>query len=142
MTRKYQRLLGSLLFGDFPHCIYTYTMKKKLYIALSICILAGVLTYIEISNDAKNKQDQKIVTGTIVQGIDLGLDYCLNGYFLLDDNEEYVLLRSDNQDAYMPYVNEEDLGTEVTLSLEYPPENTSYCEALICECEAWAIVKE
>lgn len=89
------------------------------------------------------KNKLKKVSGKVATGIEAGRSYCSEGIYLMDDTGVIMLTvesTTSNDINLRVYLSKEYLGKNVTIVGVYPTQEGS-CEALICQCEDYLIVK-
>lgn len=118
-------------------------MKKNtlLVVILIIVVLGLLLTYFSFAREKPITQQTisgNYYQGTVFTGNDIGKDYCSEGVYFTTQGKTY-LLRKNTPDKELIEVTDIDINT-TSLELAFPPTDTAYCEALMCDCEEYAVV--
>ncbi len=124
-------------------CLYNTKHEKNtlLVVILIIVVLGLLLTYFSFAKEKPITQQttrDNYYQGTVSTGNEIDRDYCSEGVYFTTQGKAY-LLRKNTPDKELIKVTDIDVNT-TSLELKFPPKDTNYCEALMCDCEEYAVV--
>ena len=104
-------------------------------------IVAGSLYYLYTNSSLGSSPNEQVrITGKVLTGGEIGIDYCADALYLIPDNLVYptMQLRSDIQTI----IRDQSLAGSVgTVIGSYDAEKFR-CKALACECDDYMIMKD